>query len=225
MRWEINLGSAVTGFPITYAVDGRQFGALTAAVNRAFERGLTLVVRPELQWFPVGCRGQQLRRCDVDRIDRAEIDGKRALRLVDHGTVHRREIRHRKQLGQLLALDGGLGIAQAAEQPLTIDGPERFDLDESGGDHMLAGQQRHRRPGLNEQDSEHRACVDVLHRDPRGRRGATTGCPRAARWWRFSERPSPGSPAGADPRARGGHARKAARRERGPTRQSGRPDL
>ena len=29
MLWEINLGSPVTGFPITYAVDGRQYVAVS----------------------------------------------------------------------------------------------------------------------------------------------------------------------------------------------------
>ena len=38
MLWEINLGSPVTGFPITYAVDGVQYVAVstgTAAPRRA----------------------------------------------------------------------------------------------------------------------------------------------------------------------------------------------
>ena len=39
--------------------------------------------------------------------------------------------------------------------------PGTLDLDELGGHYMVAGQQRHRRPGLDEQDSEHCACVDV----------------------------------------------------------------
>ncbi|MCY4507304.1 MAG: pyrrolo-quinoline quinone, partial [Acidobacteria bacterium] len=32
--WEINLGSAVSGFPITYAVDGRQYVAVSTGTPR-----------------------------------------------------------------------------------------------------------------------------------------------------------------------------------------------
>ena len=46
--WEINLGSAVTGPPITYAVDGRQYVAVstgTAGLASAFTR-MTPEIRP-----------------------------------------------------------------------------------------------------------------------------------------------------------------------------------
>ena len=46
--WEINLGSAVTGFPITYAVDGTQYivvGTGTASTASLFGR-LTPEIRP-----------------------------------------------------------------------------------------------------------------------------------------------------------------------------------
>ena len=46
--WEINLGSAVTGFPISYAVDGRQYVAVgtgTASTASLFGR-LTPEIRP-----------------------------------------------------------------------------------------------------------------------------------------------------------------------------------
>ncbi len=46
--WEINLGSPVTGFPITYAVDGRQYIAVstgTAGTASGFMR-LTPELRP-----------------------------------------------------------------------------------------------------------------------------------------------------------------------------------
>ena len=46
--WSINLGSPVTGFPITFAVDGRQYVAVstgTAATTSAFSR-LTPELRP-----------------------------------------------------------------------------------------------------------------------------------------------------------------------------------
>ena len=46
--WEINLGSSVTGFPITYAVDGRQYVAVsTGSANTASAfRSLTPEIRP-----------------------------------------------------------------------------------------------------------------------------------------------------------------------------------
>jgi alcohol dehydrogenase (cytochrome c) len=46
--WEINLGSAVTSFPISYAVDGRQYiavGTGTASTASMFSR-LTPELRP-----------------------------------------------------------------------------------------------------------------------------------------------------------------------------------
>ena len=46
--WEINLGSPVTGFPITYAVDGRQYVAVSTgnSLNTAALRRLTPELRP-----------------------------------------------------------------------------------------------------------------------------------------------------------------------------------
>ena len=35
--WEINLGSPVSGFPITYAVDGRQYVAISTGYGRFLE--------------------------------------------------------------------------------------------------------------------------------------------------------------------------------------------
>ena len=48
VRWEINLGSAVTGFPITYAVDGRQYVAVStgSAGTASGFLGLTPELRP-----------------------------------------------------------------------------------------------------------------------------------------------------------------------------------
>ncbi len=43
--WEINLGSPVVGFPITYAVDGRQY----VAVNTGAGGGINLRMTPELR--------------------------------------------------------------------------------------------------------------------------------------------------------------------------------
>ena len=46
MLWEINLGSAITGFPITYAVDGRQFVAASTGTPRFIN--LTPELRPSV---------------------------------------------------------------------------------------------------------------------------------------------------------------------------------
>ena len=45
--WEINLGSAVTGFPISYAVDGRQY--LAFSTGTAANAGINLRMTPELR--------------------------------------------------------------------------------------------------------------------------------------------------------------------------------
>ena len=45
--WEINLGSPVTGFPITFAVDGRQYVA--ASTGTAANAGINLRMTPELR--------------------------------------------------------------------------------------------------------------------------------------------------------------------------------
>ena len=44
--WEINLGSSVSGFPITYAVDGRQYVAVSTGTPRFLD--LTPEVRPSM---------------------------------------------------------------------------------------------------------------------------------------------------------------------------------
>ena len=45
--WEINLGSPVTGFPITYAVDGRQYVAIST--GRSLNTGGLRHLTPDLQ--------------------------------------------------------------------------------------------------------------------------------------------------------------------------------
>ena len=45
--WEINLGSAVTGFPITYAVNGQQYVAVSTGL--ALTTSLLLPLTPELR--------------------------------------------------------------------------------------------------------------------------------------------------------------------------------
>ncbi len=46
--WEINLGSSVTGFPISFAVDGRQYVAVStgSSITTGAFRGLTPELRP-----------------------------------------------------------------------------------------------------------------------------------------------------------------------------------
>ena len=46
--WEINLGSPVKGFPITYALDGRQYVAVSTGGSRG-TAGLYLALTPELR--------------------------------------------------------------------------------------------------------------------------------------------------------------------------------
>ena len=42
--WEIDLGSPVSGFPVTYAVDGRQYVAISVGTGRFLD--LTPELRP-----------------------------------------------------------------------------------------------------------------------------------------------------------------------------------
>jgi outer membrane protein assembly factor BamB len=46
--WEINIGSSVTGFPVSYAIDGRQYVAVSTGRGgtSAHFRGLTPEIRP-----------------------------------------------------------------------------------------------------------------------------------------------------------------------------------
>jgi len=45
--WEINLGSSVTGFPITYAVDGRQYVVVSTGTSMSSRDSMRLT--PELR--------------------------------------------------------------------------------------------------------------------------------------------------------------------------------
>ena len=45
--WEINLGSSVTGFPITYAVDGRQY--IAASTGSSLSSNDNLRLTPEVR--------------------------------------------------------------------------------------------------------------------------------------------------------------------------------
>ena len=44
--WEINLGSSVVGYPISYAVDGRQYVAVNTGPGRGTNLGMTAELRP-----------------------------------------------------------------------------------------------------------------------------------------------------------------------------------
>ena len=48
MLWEINLGSPVVGFPIAYAVDGRQHVAVNTGGGSGTNRRLTPELRPSV---------------------------------------------------------------------------------------------------------------------------------------------------------------------------------
>ena len=45
--WEVNLGSQVSGFPITYSVDGRQYVAISTGMSLA--TAANLILAPELK--------------------------------------------------------------------------------------------------------------------------------------------------------------------------------
>ena len=71
--WEINLGSPVSGFPITYAVDGRQYVAVSTGYGRFLDltpeqrpssgNNLFVFALPERPWFASvhGCVGSHAR--------------------------------------------------------------------------------------------------------------------------------------------------------------------
>ncbi len=44
--WEINLGTPVTGFPISYAVNGRQYIAVSTGVGAGINLSMTPEIRP-----------------------------------------------------------------------------------------------------------------------------------------------------------------------------------
>ena len=46
MLWEVNLGSPVTGFPISYAVDGRQYVAISTGSGASIKLRLTPELHP-----------------------------------------------------------------------------------------------------------------------------------------------------------------------------------
>ena len=50
MLWEVNLGSPITGFPITFAADGRQYVAVSTGNSRTvfYFAPLTPELRPSM---------------------------------------------------------------------------------------------------------------------------------------------------------------------------------
>ena len=46
--WEVNLGSPVTGYPITYAVDGTQYVAVSTGISATTSSFLRLTPEPLL---------------------------------------------------------------------------------------------------------------------------------------------------------------------------------
>ena len=46
MLWEINLGAPVMGFPVTYAVSGRQYVAVNTGPGRLTNARMTPELRP-----------------------------------------------------------------------------------------------------------------------------------------------------------------------------------
>src|SRR5580700_6915861 len=87
---------------------------------------LTFVVRPELKWLAFGFRGEDLGGCNMDGIERANINGERAPGLVDDTGVDSCKIECHEQISQLLPLESGFGIVEMSDETLAIDGAERF---------------------------------------------------------------------------------------------------
>src|SRR5918995_3373517 len=126
--------------------------ARAADVKPARKRGarLAIVMRPELEGLT--CVGsEKLRRRNVDRVERAYIYCKRALRARDDGLINRGEIDSRKKVRQFLALDRRLRIIESTKQPGTIHGSKGFDFHELGRHNPMSVIERHRQPGLREQ--------------------------------------------------------------------------
>jgi alcohol dehydrogenase (cytochrome c) len=47
--WETRLGTSVQGYPITFAVGGKQYVAVTTGLGGGSPRGVPAVVTPEIQ--------------------------------------------------------------------------------------------------------------------------------------------------------------------------------
>jgi hypothetical protein len=109
---------------------------------------LTFVVRPELERLAFGFRGKDLGGCDMDSIERTNVNGERTLGLVDDAGVDNCKVEGHEQISQLLPLDGGFGIVKVSDETFAINCVERFNFNELRGDDTIAGSQRERWPGL-----------------------------------------------------------------------------
>ena len=109
---------------------------------------LTFVVRPELERLAFGFRGKDLGGCDMDGIERTNVNGERTLGLVDDAGVDSCKVEGHEQISQLLPLDTGFGIVKVSDETFAIDSAERFNFNELRGDDTIAGSQRERWPGL-----------------------------------------------------------------------------
>ena len=105
-------------------------------------------MRPELERLAFGFRGKDLGGCDMDCIERANVNGERTLGLVDDAGVDSCKVERHEQISQLLPLDGGFGIVKVSDETFAINGAERFDFNELRRDDTIAGNQRERWPRL-----------------------------------------------------------------------------
>ena len=101
---------------------------------------LTSVVRPELKRLAFGFRGKDLGGCDMDGIERANVNGERTLGLVD-AAVDSCKVKREEQISQLLPLDSGFGIVKVSDQTFAINCAERFNFNELRRDDTIAGDQ------------------------------------------------------------------------------------
>ncbi len=109
---------------------------------------MTFVVRPELERLASRFRGKDLRGCNMDGVERTNVNGERTLGLVDDAGVDSCKVEGHEQISQLLPLDSGFGIVKVSDETFAINCAERFDFNELRGDDTIAGSQRERWPGL-----------------------------------------------------------------------------
>src|SRR6202163_1527237 len=105
-------------------------------------------MRPELERLAFGFRGKNFGGCEMNGIERANVNGERTPGLVDDAGVDSCKVERHEQISQLLPLDGGFGIVKVSDETFAIDCAERFDLNELRRDDTIAGNQRERWPRL-----------------------------------------------------------------------------
>jgi hypothetical protein len=109
---------------------------------------LTFVVRPELERLACGFRRKDLGGCDMDGIERTNVNGERTLGLVDDAGVDSSKVEGHEQISQLLPLDSGFSIVKVSDETFAINCAERFDFNELRRDDTIVGNQRDRWPRL-----------------------------------------------------------------------------